>query len=564
MRALFLSLVLVSLSSVAGAQATLINGFGGTTGYGTECLSRNDDGSSASIDITSVFPRGLRFFSDTHTSMFVNTNGNITFSARLSTFTPRAFPVAAQPMIAPYWGDVDIRQQGGSCAGFSVGTTCTVCSPCHNPSENGVWWELDPAGRRIIVTWDRVGYYNCNNELRMSFQLILTAVDGCGGEGDFDVEFRYNRCEWETGDASGGSGGFGGTPAQAGFDAGDSTNFVAIEGSRMAGIARHLCMNSNVGETGIWRFQVRGGTVMCPDAGMECDAGGMGVCAEGRTNCVGMGTECQAVLEPSGERCDALDNDCDGSTDEGDGLCPGTEICNMGVCQDVCFEGGCGAGETCDAATGRCVDSACIDVECAEGERCEGGVCVGACDGVTCPRGQECRGGRCLDLCESLTCDPECQVCSEGACVGRCDLSGCPDGETCTASGHCVEDACAAITCGAGEVCEGGACVDACTGAMCPDGQVCTAGECVAAPMGEDAGPGGTDGGPGGGDDAGGPVIGEDAGDPPGVDSGTDGGRIVPGGPADPGCACRTTGGGDVSALLLLALALPWWRRRRG
>mgnify|MGYP000039875964 CR=1 FL=1 len=32
---------------------------------------------------------------------------------------------------------------------------------------------------------------------------------GGAGEGDFDVEFRFNRCEWTTGDASGGSGGFG-------------------------------------------------------------------------------------------------------------------------------------------------------------------------------------------------------------------------------------------------------------------------------------------------------------------------------------------------------------------
>ena len=38
---------------------------------------------------------------------------------------------------------------------------------------------------------------------------------------------------------------------------------VAIMGSREAGIANRLCMESNVGETGIWRFQIRGGTVVC-------------------------------------------------------------------------------------------------------------------------------------------------------------------------------------------------------------------------------------------------------------------------------------------------------------
>ena len=46
----------------AHAQAPLIDGFGGTVGYGTECLSPNDDGTSAPVDITSAFPNGLLFF----------------------------------------------------------------------------------------------------------------------------------------------------------------------------------------------------------------------------------------------------------------------------------------------------------------------------------------------------------------------------------------------------------------------------------------------------------------------------------------------------------------------
>src|SRR5204863_42584 len=84
---------------------------------------------------------------------------------------------------------------------------------------------------------------------------------GCGS-GDFDVEFRYNTCEWETGDASDGMGGFGGTQAQAGFDAGNGMDFVEIMGSRLPGIANHLCTSSNVGMPGIWRFAVRGGGVV--------------------------------------------------------------------------------------------------------------------------------------------------------------------------------------------------------------------------------------------------------------------------------------------------------------
>ena len=113
-----LALTLVAAAPLTTrAQATLISGLGGTAGYGPDgqCLSPNDDGSSDFIDITPHFPMGLRFFDTTHTRVFVNTNGNVTFSGRVSTFTPRAFPVAAQPMIAPYWADVDIRRTGGAC-----------------------------------------------------------------------------------------------------------------------------------------------------------------------------------------------------------------------------------------------------------------------------------------------------------------------------------------------------------------------------------------------------------------------------------------------------------------
>ena len=65
----------------------------------------------------------------------------------------------------------------------------------------------------------------------------------------------YNRCEWTTGNASGGSGGLGGTPAQAGFDAGDSQTFEILPGSGTQGIL-NLCTTSNVGVNGIWEFDI--------------------------------------------------------------------------------------------------------------------------------------------------------------------------------------------------------------------------------------------------------------------------------------------------------------------
>src|SRR5690606_21503131 len=160
---------------------------------GGDCLSPNDDGSSVAIPLAPAFPLGLEFFGERHTVMYVNTNGNITFNGSLSQFTPSAFPVANRPMIAPYWGDIDIR--GDECSGVGG------AEGCESPSDNGVWWHLEPG--RVVVTWDEVGYYSCNDGTKMSFQLVLTEARYCGVDGDFDVEFRYNRCEWEVGGASG-------------------------------------------------------------------------------------------------------------------------------------------------------------------------------------------------------------------------------------------------------------------------------------------------------------------------------------------------------------------------
>src|SRR5690606_28692499 len=148
------------------------------------------------------------------------------------------------------------------------------------------------------------------------------------------------------------------------------------------------------------RFQIRSGSVVCPDAGAECDTGLQGVCASGRTNCVGTGTECVQDVSPSAERCDALDNDCDGSVDESpESLCPTGQVCESGTCLSPCFEAGCPTGQVC-LANGRCIDAGCEDVTCPAGERCEAGACVGACEGVVGSHGPTCRGGPCGALCD--------------------------------------------------------------------------------------------------------------------------------------------------------------------
>jgi hypothetical protein len=68
----------------------------------------------------------------------------------------------------------------------------------------------------FAVTWAHVGCFNQHTDKANGFQLVL--IDrGDVAAGAFDIEFNCSRVRWETSDASGGSGGLGGTSARVGY-----------------------------------------------------------------------------------------------------------------------------------------------------------------------------------------------------------------------------------------------------------------------------------------------------------------------------------------------------------
>lgn len=235
--AVHLAVALAVLSPFAVGAAELIGGLGGERGFGTESLAPNDDGSSEALRL----PFEIDYFGQTFSQFFVNNNGNITFNSPLSGFTPSPFPVAQQPMIAPWWADVDTR---GTRDGIS----------------NRVWVN-SPNASTVVVTWDEVGYYVGHTDKSNSFQLVLQSRADTG-RGNFDAQFRYRQLQWTTGDASDGSAGFGGTPAQAGWDAGDGIHFQTLPGSRTADVL-DLVNQSNVSTDtpGLWAFSFRNGNL---------------------------------------------------------------------------------------------------------------------------------------------------------------------------------------------------------------------------------------------------------------------------------------------------------------
>ncbi|MEE4540624.1 nidogen-like domain-containing protein [Streptomyces sp. V4-01] len=183
---------------------------------GTTCeasqVAPNDDGSSPEIPM----PFGIDFHGRQFRSLWVNNNGNVTFDGPMSDYTPADLATFDRPAIAAWWADVD--------------TTGALSMP--------VRYGLgDVGGRRAVcVDFDHVGYYSGHDDKLNSFELFI--VDrGDVAPGAFDIVFHYAQLQWETGDASGGAGGLGGTSAAVGFTNGTGApgTFLEVAGSRTPG-----------------------------------------------------------------------------------------------------------------------------------------------------------------------------------------------------------------------------------------------------------------------------------------------------------------------------------------
>jgi MYXO-CTERM domain-containing protein len=317
----------------------------------------------------------------------------------------------------------------------------------------------------------------------------------------------------------------------------------------------------NDGDFNDFVFYVSG--ISCQGGGMPCTVPDLqGACSLGRTDCAGEGQTgmCRPIINPGAELCDNVDNDCNGIVDDGEGLCPGTQVCDKGSCIATCSTGEfkCPTDFTCKM--GHCIDDACVDTVCEAGQVCRAGTCMNACDGVVCPSGQECQLGRCVDPCAAVTCTGG-KVCERGLCVSDCSCRGCQGGLVCGADGRCSDPKCVGVNCDAGQKCVEGACVDSCTGVMCPNNGVCVNGNCMPGDgTGGTASTGGTDGGI----DLGGSLNLSGSTGSGANGSGANGNKPIV---KDPGCACEVVGrspsGSAALVLAGLGAVLLGSRRRR-
>jgi hypothetical protein len=233
---LLLAGVVLLATAVPGFSAARRN----NPGFSTNTLAGNDDESTGLVNIG--FP--INFFGTTYTQLYVNNNGNVTFTNPLGDFTPFGLLNTSTPIIAAFFGDVDTR--AGNIAHYG------------NDTVNG--------RNAFGVEWPGVGYFSTHTNKLNTFELLIIDRSDTG-TGNFDIEFNYDQMQWETGDASEGINGLGGSPARVGYSNGSSTAFElpgsGVSGAFLDGGPNSLVGHSlNSGVNGRYLFQARNGTVI--------------------------------------------------------------------------------------------------------------------------------------------------------------------------------------------------------------------------------------------------------------------------------------------------------------
>lgn len=223
-------------------MATINTGLGGAQDLGENSFrgspltTGNYDDGAIRVDITSVFgPSGIDYFGTNYTSIYINTNGLITFDSAVTSYTPSDISNITFPAIAVFWSDVDIR------TGSATGT-------------NNTYWDLDPATGRVTITWLGVEPYN-NSPGTNTFQLVLEST----GSGNFEVDFIYEQIEW--------TNGFTGV-AQTGLTDGGSNDYVIPGSGDPAALALFPDADLDANDPdGVWSTRFLDGNPVCFVAG---------------------------------------------------------------------------------------------------------------------------------------------------------------------------------------------------------------------------------------------------------------------------------------------------------
>lgn len=224
-------------------MATINTGLGGPQDLGegsfrgSTLTAGNYDDGSVRVDITPVFgPSGINYFGTSYTSLYINTNGLITFQGPVTAYTPTSLSSLPYPAIAAFWSDVNITN------GTANGS-------------NNIYWDLDPTTGRVTITWLDVRAYSGPGSARNTFQVVLQHTH----DGNFEIDLIYQKIQW--------TNGYTGT-AQVGLTDGGANDYIVPGSGNAAALTGYPNAGLDSGEpAGVWSTRFLNGNPVCFVAG---------------------------------------------------------------------------------------------------------------------------------------------------------------------------------------------------------------------------------------------------------------------------------------------------------
>ncbi|XP_013386084.1 nidogen-1 isoform X2 [Lingula anatina] len=257
---------LCSFSASLGVPREDLYPFGPSNG--DKVLRKGDDVSSKEIPLDI----DIGFFNKRHRSIFVNSNGHLSFVTELPRHkSDLILPRIGYEVIAVFLADIDTTtdESGNIYYRKEVANQQLLNRASRSIQQHFKNVNNFRAKMLFIATWDRVGYYDRQHDLVNTFQVVL-ATDGR----DTFALFHYVDINWIQ------SWGKNAplapdVPAQAGFDAGDKRRGLTLPGSATKG-ATNFALWSNVNSPGVWMFHIgftNGDNVKAADANSGQDKG---------------------------------------------------------------------------------------------------------------------------------------------------------------------------------------------------------------------------------------------------------------------------------------------------